>query len=394
MIFWIKYSLRSVLRRYRTTVVIFAGFTFSVAVLVFLGAVMTGVNDTMIQNALKLHSGYIFIEGKPGNYSSAVTGLERIKKTLGKNPEIIKISGRLTIPVMIQTEKNSMAFLLNGIDPENEAVITPVSKKLTEGKYLPGDGILIGKKGADILGIKVGDWVSVYTPSSMNTLKVTGIFSTGIDSFDSGMIFSRKEIFSDINETTIGYHLALFLRNNDKLKETARVISEEFKDKNIKTWEEKLPDIYQLVKLNEMAMFIMIFLVILILGFGITNTLLTSVMGRKRHFAIMKAMGIRSGEIITAIIAESSIICISSGLAGTAAGIMLVAFSSSLGGMDLSRYTSYNPNFAVNSIIMPRLTPGMTLLPQFLAVFSGIAASTIPAFRIIREKVIKGMRNI
>ena len=76
-----------------------------------------------------------------------MTGQERIKKTLGKNPEIIKISGRLTIPVMIQTEKNSMAFLLNGIDPENEAEITPVSKKLTKGKYLPGDGMPYRKKG-------------------------------------------------------------------------------------------------------------------------------------------------------------------------------------------------------------------------------------------------------
>ena len=135
MLFWIRFAFRSLIRRYRKNIIIFTGFTFSIAVLIFLGAVMTGVNDTMINNALSLHTGYIMIEGSGESYSKVLENADRLKQLITENTGEKKILIRISIPVIIMSGKNSVPVFLTGINPDEERKITPIYSKIREGKY-------------------------------------------------------------------------------------------------------------------------------------------------------------------------------------------------------------------------------------------------------------------
>ena len=63
MIFWLRFALCSCLRRRRRTIITLAGISFGIATLVVLGAIMVGVNDTMINNAVAIHTGNIVVKG-------------------------------------------------------------------------------------------------------------------------------------------------------------------------------------------------------------------------------------------------------------------------------------------------------------------------------------------
>jgi len=148
-----------------------------------------------------------------------------------------------------------------------------------------------------------------------------------------------------------------------------------------------------LVNLNEFSMQIMIVLVIVILAFGVANSLLIGVMDRYRYYGILKAIGVRPWELVVAVLGEALVLCLGAGLLGTLLGVAISLAWREVG-LDLSRYTSYNPLFSINSIIHPRLAPGMVFLPQGLALLSGLLASVWPALVASRRRAGSSMRDL
>ena len=394
MIFWIKYSARSVLRRYKKNIIIFAGFSFSIAVLIFLAAVMTGVNDTMINNALELHNGHITIEGETDNYQETIDKLSLLSSAVSSDLPGSKTSKRIYLPAIIKTERSSLPVQLTGIDQRAEMKTTILPEKVIDGDYTDKSGLLISRKISDQIGAVTGDNVFIFTPDSKISFKISGLYSTGVENFDSKMVFLDMGNLKFFKNEKTWFQLSVFLENSDNIESEIKTVKTAAGRESVKGWDEKLPEIYQLVKLNRAAMYVMIFLVILIIGFSIANTMVTSVLERKKYFSILKALGAGTGEILIVIISESLILTTAAGIAGTLTGMLTAYLVSLSGGIDLSSYTSFNPNFAVNSIIIPRMTMEMTLFPPLSAFTIGAAASLIPAYKTVKQKVVKGMSNI
>ena len=394
MIFWIKYSARSVLRRYKKNIIIFAGFSFSIAVLIFLAAVMTGVNDTMINNALELHNGHITIEGETDNYQETIDKLSLLSSAVSSDLPGSKTLKRIYLPAIIKTERSSLPVQLTGIDQRAEMKTTILPEKVIDGDYTDKSGLLISRKISDQIGAVRGDNVFIFTPDSKISFKISGLYSTGVENFDSKMVFLDMGNLKFFKNEKTWFQLSVFLENSDNIESEIKTVKTAAGRESVKGWDEKLPEIYQLVKLNRAAMYVMIFLVILIIGFSIANTMVTSVLERKKYFSILKALGAGTGEILIVIISESLILTTAAGIAGTLTGMLTAYLVSLSGGIDLSSYTSFNPNFAVNSIIIPRMTMEMTLFPPLSAFTIGAAASLIPAYKTVKQKVVKGMSNI
>jgi len=133
-------------------------------------------------------------------------------------------------------------------------------------------------------------------------------------------------------------------------------------------------------------------LVVLILGFGLANALLISVMDRYRHFAVLKAIGVRPGEVARVILFEALLMCLAASLLGTGLG---AAASLVWGhyGLDLSAYTSSNPHFSVNPVVYPRLTAMMMFAPQALALCAAALAAVWPALVAATRPVSLAMRE-
>ena len=380
MIFWLRFALRSCLRRRRRTIITLAGISFGIATLVVLGAIMVGVNDTMINNAVAIHTGNIVINGDPLPMPQALTRVDKLLLDLETTTELQTILPRIHFPALITSEQNNSPINVVAVDPRREAMQTPIGKRVIAGVYLENDkGLLLGEVAAKRLAVKPGDRVILITPSQRYDLEITGIFSLGIEAFDRTMAFISLETARTMLGLDVNHEIALFVRPNNDLNQTAKTVALTIRaSEEVRLWHEILPEVAQLVKLNEFSMAIMILLVIIILGFGVANALLLSVMDRYRYFAILKAIGVRPQEIFIIIMAEAFFMCLVAAIIGTILGSSCTLIWADYG-LDLSRYTSANPHFSVNSTTYPRLTPLMALAPQVLALGSGILAAIWPA---------------
>ncbi len=395
MIFWLRFALRSCLRRRRRTIITLAGIAFGVATLVVLGAIMVGVNDTMINNAVAIHTGNVVITGGPLPMPQALLRVDELLLDLEATPQLQAVMPRLHFPALVTSAQNNSPIHVVAVDPRREALQTPVVKRIIAGTYLNNnEGLLLGEVAAKRLAVKPGDRVLMVTPSQRYDLKISGIFSLGIDTFDRSMAFISLETAHTMSDLEVNHEIALFCRAESDLGKVAKTVALKTRpSEEVRLWHEILPEVAQLVKLNEFSMAIMVLLVIIILSFGVANALLISVMDRYRYFAILKAIGVRPREIFIIIMAEAFFMCLVAAIIGTILGSSITLIWADFG-LDLSRYTSANPHFSVNSIVYPRLTPLMALAPQILALGSGILAAIWPALVAGRRPINQVMRGL
>lgn len=404
MTFWLRFAFRSVRRRLRRTLITFISVGMGVAMLIVLGAIMVGVNDTMIKNAVALHSGNLVVESPPLPLKTAIAEatawqqsmLHPAIDTYDTTAAIDDLLTRYALSLVIRNGEHVQAVQLQLVDPENERRRSPLPATLQAGQWFNDQqGLVIGDAVAKNLAVTVGEMVTIVTASQRFELPVAGIFHTGVAALDNQLSLLPTRTAQALNlEAAVRLNLAIFTKAGHDSTELKQQLQPPLGTAaKLYTWQEKLPEVEQLIKLNEFSMQIMILLVIAILAFGVANSLLISVMDRYRYYGILKAIGVPPRNVVITVIGEAVIICLGAGLIGTALGISASLIWAEIG-LDISAYTSYNPHFSINAVIYPRLKPSMVLLPQALALITGVLASLWPAFIAARRQVSSSMRDL
>ncbi|WP_321366444.1 FtsX-like permease family protein [uncultured Desulfuromusa sp.] len=395
MIFWLRFALRSVLRRRRRTLITFISVGLGVAMLIVLGSIMVGVNDTMVKNAVAINSGNLVIETPPLPLNTALQETESWEQVL-QIQEILYVLPRYTLPAILRHGERVQALQLTLVNPEQEKNNSPIPDNISAGHWLhEQEGLVIGSGLAESLAVSTGEIVRFSTSDQHFELPVTGIFHTGVQSLDYGLGYLPIAVAQKLAlAANVRLQLAVFTTSGSALPTLQRQLqSTQGTTATISTWQQKLPEVEQLVQLNEFSMQIMILLVIAILAFGVANSLLISVMDRYRYYGILKAIGVRPQEVVITVVGEALVICLGAGLIGTLVGMIVGSIWGQIG-LDISHYTSYNPHFSINPVIYPRLTVSMVFLPQVLALITGVLASVWPALVAAGRQVNSSMRDL
>ena len=393
--FWLRFAIRSCLRRRRRTGVVLAGVSVAVGALVVLGAIMVGVNDTMVANAVALRAGHVAVSGGPMPMAESIARGELWRGRARELPGVREALPRCKIPVLLKTAQRTHSAEAWLVSPTLEQAYSPVSKHMTAGAWLEGpDDTLIGDTSAAALGVSVGDSVSIVTSAAGYKRQITGIYHTGVAAYDESMLFIPIAGASAFPEPQTTFETAVFLEAaGDPAAVQTALSAQALQGEAVEVWSSMLPEVSQLILLNQFSMNLMTLIVVIILGFGVSNALLISVMDRYRHFATLIALGARPGEIVRTIVFEAVVMSLAAGLAGTLLGVAVAAAWGHVG-LDLSHYTSSNPHFSVDPVVHPRVTLMMTVVPQALALSAGILSAIWPALIAARRTVSRGMRDV
>jgi ABC-type lipoprotein release transport system permease subunit len=87
----------------------------------------------------------------------------------------------------------------------------------------------------------------------------------------------------------------------------------------VHTWKEVIPELEQFIFLDDAGMYIMLVILVIVVGFGILNTILMAVLERKRELGVLLALGLRPGAIFRVVYLESLILA----AVGLAIGLVL-----------------------------------------------------------------------
>jgi len=121
---------------------------------------------------------------------------------------------------------------------------------------------------------------------------------------------------------------------------------------------------------------------LLVGAIGITNTMYTSVLERKKEIGIMKSVGAKNSDIITLFLAESALLGLIGGIIGVIIGLSLAfaaagAASSALGGLDFK--ISLNFPFLIFAALFSVVIGGIS------GVFPAIQASKLNPVEALRS---------
>ena len=309
------------------TVISILGVMVGVAALITVISVMTGFSSYMQDRILGTTS-HILITGVGGieDVQDVVSRVVDLDGVLAAAPYVMGQS-------LLKVEGEVTGVVVRGIDPVQEAGVTDLASNMTRGSLgdLDDDGIVIGVELARQRGLRVGDQLTLVSPSEisspfgmvplMERFAVKGVFDTGMYEYDTGLVLvtsKAAQIFFDLGDSVTG--VAVKTDDIYRTHEIAQRIQSELGYSFwVRDWREMNQNLFSALKLEKITMFIILVLIIVVAAFNIIGTLILVVMEKGREIAILKAMGATRKNIGRIFMLEGLII----GLGGTALGLIL-----------------------------------------------------------------------
>ena len=308
-----------------TTWISIVGIAIGVMVLIVVIAVMTGFQDEIRERILGINP-HILVMNLNGDINEPQKLVDIIKETKG----VVHAFPFITFQAMVQSGRQLSGVAVKGLNAED---VTFMSRLVKEGSIdtLSRKGsILIGKELAKHMGLLVGETFTVMVPfggvSPMGAVpetvkvKVGGIFETGMYEIDNSLIImplKDVESIMGVGATGIEVKIKDVYKANELRKEISKRLGFGY---FARTWIEMNRNLFSALKLEKIAMFIILALIIFVASFNIISSLIMTVMEKKKDIAILKAIGAKKRSIMKIFMVEGITIGILGALIGSISG--------------------------------------------------------------------------
>ena len=208
------------------------------------------------------------------------------------------------------------AVLIKAIDPALESKTSILEQKITlargDSKKLSDliydNTIVIGNKLAAGLKLAIGDRIELlYIPEQEHRSSkvgigkkeavVSGIFSTGIDEFDSNLILASFDFVNTLFEQTGVTQMNIQLKPGAQEKTVITALKDRF-NLDVFSWKDLYPALVAALKLEKFAMFFILALITLVASMNIISLIFMQIVQKRPDIAIYQSMGMANGQIV------------------------------------------------------------------------------------------------
>ncbi len=350
------------------TLLIIIGIVIGVAVQVFVGSLIDGLQFSLVDGTIGSQPHITIIDEEA---SETFTEADDLIEELKEDERLTAVSKSFSRNgFILQDEDETSAVFLRGFEFEEADEIYNLEDALVEGKMPAGENeILIGTDFSENTGIEVGDAVEfIATANALEDLEVVGLFDLGVTSLNESWVISELETAQTIFEEE-GQLSTIEMQVEDVF--TAGEIADEIEntiesDGLITTnWEEENESLLSgLMGQSISSIMIQVFVLIAVL-LGIASVLAISGVQKSKQLGILKAMGIKDRTAGQIFLFQGFVLGSVGAIVGSAVGIgLMYGFSTFV----------LNPD---GTALVPFYVD-----PQFVLISAGIAivASTIAAF--------------
>ena len=386
---WVEWTLAvRFLREGRTqSLLILAGIAIGVAVIVFLSALISGLQDNLIDRTLgtqahiKLQAplqrnhvlpaaggtATLVLETPRPQPLRSIINWQQLRDTLDAQPDINAVSPVISGPALARRGDALESVVLLGIDAERYLRIVPLTENLVDGQFHVDAGqVVIGSELARDLGASRGDTLRLDTGRDNDTLlTIAGIFELGVGELDA------RHVYMDLRQAQAllglpGGVTVIDLRVDDLFG--ADAIAERLgrlTGQRSESWMQSNAQLMNALNAQSQSTNMISFFVAVSVAFGIASVLSVSVVQRTGQIGILRAMGTTRRQMLTVFLIQGALYGLAGSLLGGLAGYsMLWAFN------------AFGPGlFAVP------LSPALLAWATLLATVTGMLAATAPARR-------------
>src|SRR5216684_2077297 len=322
------------------TVIAVGGVTVGVAALVFVLGVMNGMQNDLREKILVVNPHLRVL-----TYGEGLR-LDDWSKVLG---QVKRASGVQAAAPFVTTEGLISAghdyaegVMVIGVESDTgRRAVTSLPHYFTRGDLsfrttqagVEG-GIAIGTRLSTKLSAYPGDIITMVAPAGSKfnrslgafvpkyrRYEITGLFETGMYDYDNSYVLMRRERAQDFAGlegavTGIEVRLAHPERATEAGQQLETILGYPYRTLD---WQIQNRSLFSALKLEKLAMGLVVFLICVVAAFNVVGTLTMVVRDKTREIGILLAMGLRQAAIRRIFLAQGIFI----GLAGTTLGVAL-----------------------------------------------------------------------
>jgi ABC-type lipoprotein release transport system permease subunit len=347
----VKIALRNLRRNLRRTLITTAAIALGLALLMFSSGGTDGMCNNMIATGTGSMAGHVVIEGKEQPDADRQPLLEdapALAEALAELAPEATVTQRITLEGLLTSPTGAVGVGVGGVQPEPEAAVNKVDDRIVEGHYLDGDprGIVLGRTLAQSLDVQLGDKVVLMAEGAeeieSRLFRVQGIFVMGIDAIDGFYAQVPLEAAQEMLGSAQGaQQIAAHLPSSRDTERVTQRVQERLAERaelEVLPWQEALPQLAEYVAAEQGEIYVMYTVIFFMVGLGIVNTVLMSVLERMRELGVMLALGTTPRQLAALVLTEAALL----GLFASAVGVLVglaINWPMTVYGLDMSALT-------------------------------------------------------
>lgn len=402
-----KLAWRNIWRNKRRSVITIVAVTFAVMLSIAMRGLQLGTYEVNIETVVNMFPGYLQIQktGYQKNPSLQKSFFfdRELREMLEKEPLITGYTPRVMGDGLISFKDNSAGAGILGIAPETEKTVCDIMSKVNAGRFFQSDSsqeIVVGHTLLSNLKAEIGDTVVVlaqgYDGSLGNLLfKIVGSVKTGSREFDAGAVFmglsTAGELLAMYGRITV---VAISLDNLDDIPEVQKNLKSALQNSELAVlkWNEIMPEFEQTIQLDNISGILFLGILVIVVAFGIMNTVLMSVTERFREFGVTLSIGMPQRKLVMQVFLETLFIALIGIVIGNilAAGINYYIVQNPIvfGGEFAELYAEYGFLPRLESTLKAHIFWNSSLATFIIS----ILASLYPLLKVYRLEPLKGIR--
>jgi len=299
----------------------FIGISLGVAVLIIVMSVMNGFRTELIDKIVGFNAHAVV---KP--YDKPLASLSN--KDFAK--DILSNDGE----AVIFHKNGTKGVLLKGyLEKDFKDLEISNNDSFFGSKNLNENTISIGRDLSNILGLDIGDEVSITSPSGVQTLVgslpkqklflITSIFESGLSEYDENIAYINLNTLEDFFDKNKNDRFTeYYFKDPKNIENHKEKLMKLYSDAFVYTWADMNSSLFSALKVERNVMFIILSLIIIVAAFNIISGLTILIKNKTREIAILETLGMKKISLIRIYFFTGFLIGLSAVITGTVAGVL------------------------------------------------------------------------
>lgn len=407
------------------------GIALGVATLIVVMSVMNGFRDELLGKILGLNGHFTAfpVEEVFHDYEAVKDRLEQVPGVVGA---VAFVEGQ----ALATGHYNSAGVAVRGMSFEDISKLPLLNQSARMGgwdNWDELDGVAIGMRMANQLGLSLGDAITIVSPRGIQTpfgstpqirsYPVNVIFDVGMVEFDSFFVFmpirpaqdyfrlytdrlregaEQPSLMATDEEIDAAYErvynataIEVFLSNPDATRDIQLDLELAAKRPMLFTdWQRRNETFFSALQVERVVMFVILSMIVLVAAFNIISSLVMLVKDKAADIAVLRTMGATRASIMRIFCMTGTAIGFVGTIAGFLLGLVLAINAESIRAWvsDVLGVALFPPEVFMLSSLPSRVDPGEVTIVLILALSLSFLATLYPAWRAAQYDPVEALR--
>jgi len=411
-------ALRNLRRHLRRTLLTALAMLVGGSLLIFSLSLGDGTHESWIDSGVRMGTGHVTIENPNFQVSRKIedrlsadtrAAVESALRAPGIAERVTVVSAKMIVRGLASSAAGARPVQVIGVDPLAEVAFSTLDDQVVEGRYLEPDDGLAAYVGVDLvesLDLRVGSRL-VLTAQDVNKdiaaqlVRVVGVFRSGVSAIDQSLVHVPRDtagawLGSGQDVTNVGMLVAESEEVPRLVSQLRARLAEPIDDGILRVidWREAMPELNAAVAIDDFGNYLIYGILFVIIGFGIVNTVLMSVLHRHREFGLLQALGLSPRQTGALVLVEGLVLTAVSAVLAIGLGVFITWYFWG-DGLDFSSMMSNEMTFSgvvIDPVIIPLFRVARIVQALVFMLLVGGIASIYPAIRAATIDVSESMK--